>query len=796
MSITINHRTGVISTGSTDYGTSSVTTNTGYAINVAAGDSAIVANSSSSVDLYYNGTQTARAGGFGIGTFAIKEGDVAGDAGARILYFTDSGNNIKASINSGTNSGDLVIDNNIANKDINLTPSGTGNVGLGNFKFDADQTVGAGQDNYVLTYDNGTGLISLEAATGGGLTGTVANDQVVVGTGASSVDSSSTLTYDATTLTISSGLLPGTPSLELSTNRPVLVWNEADAAVDNKRWYMHASAETFQLVAINDANNSSNPVFTVDRTGTTVDSIAFGPFASFEAGLEAQAGAGGSAIFLESTANESGAGLNLPSIRWREADQTSVAGIRGFQNSGSTIQSLRLGTGWFNEKLVLASDNFHSLTGDLNISTDLTFDNVLGDRITLWGTKDNAASYAIGIESGTMYFKADNNYRWYFDQNADGTDTSPEMVLTAAGALRLNGINLDIYDSTNNDILRLSHNGTDAVIESTVGNLNLEAASGSNVVIGTGHDLAWTNASQPWLTLDSTSSGDGWSAQGAGISVGESGKKGSAAIHMTYNGSGYGYIGMGSVNDTAGTGGQPAYGGFKMTYNNYNVQVAGRLFPGTNSNTVQSTKYIEATTGYGSINVSGGGTSSYAGYSINNDIAFMSNGTSHGLYNAGAGEWILLTTDNSTVDIRFNNTQAIGTQNGATDGNSTWGFVRHNNGTNYDIGMNVMPRFVTNASVTLAHQHAGGWMYHSNTTTYTITLNNTAAQGASFPIGGTFFVMNYSTGTVTVNTGSGTLYNPLAGTNTTGSYSIGGNSVATILKYGADVWFLWGDSIT
>jgi hypothetical protein len=35
---------------------------------------------------------------------------------------------------------------------------------LGNYTFDTDQTVGAGQDNYVLTYDNTGGLISLEAS--------------------------------------------------------------------------------------------------------------------------------------------------------------------------------------------------------------------------------------------------------------------------------------------------------------------------------------------------------------------------------------------------------------------------------------------------------------------------------------------------------------------------------------------------------------------------------------------------------------------------------------------------------
>lgn len=56
----------------------------------------------------------------------------------------------------------------VSNGNIDIEPNGTGNVLLGNFTFDADQTVGAGQDNYVLTYDNASGLISLEAAAGGG----------------------------------------------------------------------------------------------------------------------------------------------------------------------------------------------------------------------------------------------------------------------------------------------------------------------------------------------------------------------------------------------------------------------------------------------------------------------------------------------------------------------------------------------------------------------------------------------------------------------------------------------------
>ncbi len=58
-----------------------------------------------------------------------------------------------------------------SNGDIDIEPNGTGDVLLGNFKFDVDQTVGSGQDNYVLTYDNSTGKISLEGSSGGGLGG-------------------------------------------------------------------------------------------------------------------------------------------------------------------------------------------------------------------------------------------------------------------------------------------------------------------------------------------------------------------------------------------------------------------------------------------------------------------------------------------------------------------------------------------------------------------------------------------------------------------------------------------------
>ena len=52
--------------------------------------------------------------------------------------------------------------------DIDIEPNGTGDVLLGNFKFDADQSITNSNDNHVLTYDHSVGKISLEAVSGGG----------------------------------------------------------------------------------------------------------------------------------------------------------------------------------------------------------------------------------------------------------------------------------------------------------------------------------------------------------------------------------------------------------------------------------------------------------------------------------------------------------------------------------------------------------------------------------------------------------------------------------------------------
>lgn len=84
----------------------------------------------------------------------------------------------------------------VSNRDIDIEPDGTGDVLLGNYRFDADQTVGAGQDDYVLTYDNATSKISLEAAGGGGVAEAIMTNGDVMPCSSSALQAS----YKTTTL--------------------------------------------------------------------------------------------------------------------------------------------------------------------------------------------------------------------------------------------------------------------------------------------------------------------------------------------------------------------------------------------------------------------------------------------------------------------------------------------------------------------------------------------------------------------------------------------------------------------
>ncbi len=78
-----------------------------------------------------------------------------------------------------------------------------------NFVFDSDQVVGAGQDNFILTYDDALGTIQLEAAAGGGNvsnTGTPLDNQIAVWTSATVVEGTTGLTYDGAAFAVTGNI--------------------------------------------------------------------------------------------------------------------------------------------------------------------------------------------------------------------------------------------------------------------------------------------------------------------------------------------------------------------------------------------------------------------------------------------------------------------------------------------------------------------------------------------------------------------------------------------------------------
>jgi|GEM_PF-2966201 hypothetical protein len=100
------------------------------------------------------------------------------------------------------------------------------------------------------------------------------------------------------------------------------------------------------------------------------------------------------------------------------------------------------------------------------------------------------------------------------------------------------------------------------IIRGDTGNIGIGTTSPEEALEVNGNIITTADGSLPHIVLDSTSSGDNWTAQGAYISIGENGALGSASMHLTYTGDGFGYSGAGTVAT-----GIPAGGYWRYAYN-------------------------------------------------------------------------------------------------------------------------------------------------------------------------------------------------------------------------------------
>lgn len=216
------------------------------------------------------------------------------------------------------------------------------------------------------------------------------------------------------------------------------------------------------------------------------------------------------------------------------------------RRAGSTKLTLGLDIATFHTNVKVDTGEIFMANGTSNLirfnsagvssPTSTTMDD-LGTKIQLWG----GGAYAIGIDSGTTWYSSDQHHKWYkagvLHMQLDGAGW-----LDVVGGIKQNGQSLD-----------------DRYVNATGG-----------VMTG---DLKIVK-DNPWLSIDSSSSGTNGGEQGAGISIGESGEKGSASLHITYTGDGWSHIGMGAVDTTTNI---PQYRAMKMFYQSNNVVFEGDI---------------------------------------------------------------------------------------------------------------------------------------------------------------------------------------------------------------------------
>jgi hypothetical protein len=132
------------------------------------------------------------------------------------------------------------------------------------------------------------------------------------------------------------------PSFVSNNTLPYLEFDESDGAANNQRWAMYAANEQLNFQVINDASSSNSPWMQVDRTGTTVDRVAF-PTDSSVAFLVGPAGSLTPAYYFRSAtrgavsiANTSAVSSTVVALGIHNENTTGDNGFIEFRTEGGT----------------------------------------------------------------------------------------------------------------------------------------------------------------------------------------------------------------------------------------------------------------------------------------------------------------------------------------------------------------------------------------------------------------------------------------------------------------------------
>ena len=279
-----------------------------------------------------------------------------------------------------------------------------------------------------------------------------------------------------------------------------------------------------------------------------------------------------------------------------------MSGASGGQGTAVTftqLANLSTNGSWLSSRGT-SSDFYLTNAGKVGIGTTapnsaLEIYSAAGGINDFLGLKRGGTDWRVWVSDGTtgtaslrIGGNAVDSYAWQFDWTGAAANLfkSPNnyanqipLAVRAAGAQTAN-----IFEAQNSA-------GTGLFVVDASGDVGIGTTTPGTKLEVNGNIRTTPENSLPNFVLDSISTGDNWTAQGAYISIGESGALGSAAMHMTYTGDGFGYTGAGTV-----TAGVPAGGYWKYTYNSQTISTpstvtVGALSSGTGtfSSTVTTT---------------------------------------------------------------------------------------------------------------------------------------------------------------------------------------------------------------